>query len=126
MSQRSVMRMSQGNLVISLLSTNQQQITCVRQSLQMVLNWSFRDFPVGPELKTSDASNAGDPGSILGQGTRFFLLQPKSPLATTQDQSSHVPQLVQGATKSINKKPGISWSHLPLPQSLEKEVLMCI
>ena len=121
MSQRSVMRMSQGNLVISLLSTNQQQITCVRQSLQMVLN-----FPVGPELKTSNASNAGDPGSILGQGTRFCLLQPKSPLATTQDQSSHVPQLIQGATKSINKKPGISWSHLPLPQSLEKEVLMCI
>ena len=124
MSQISVMRMSQGNLVISLLSANQQKITCVRQSLQMVLNWSFRDFPVGPVVETSNAPNAGGPGSILGQGTRFCLLQPKSPLATTQDQSSHVPQLRHGATKSINKKPGISWSRLPLPQSLQKDVLM--
>ena len=99
MSQIPVMRMSQGNLVISLLSTNQQQITCVRQSLQMVLNWSFRYFPVGPVVKTSTVSNAGAPGSILDQRTRFCLRQPKSPLATTQDQSSHVPQLRQGATK---------------------------
>ena len=47
----------------------------------------MRDFPGGPEAK-APTSNAGGPGSVLGQGTRSHMLQLKISYAITNTQNN--------------------------------------
>ena len=51
----------------------------------------IRDFPGGPEAKVP-ASNAGGPGSILGQGTRSHMLQLEISYAITKTQNNRPPK----------------------------------
>lgn len=49
----------------------------------------FKDFPGGIMAKTP-CSQCRDLGSILGQETRFHMLQLKIPCATMKTWSSHI------------------------------------
>ena len=51
------------------------------------MHLKIRDFPGGPEAK-APASNAGGPGSILGQGTRSHMLQLEISYAITKTQNN--------------------------------------
>ena len=71
--------------------------------IDVIQKINFRDFPGGTVVK-NPPSNAGDTGSIPGQGTRSHMhAATKSSHATTKEpigcnQGAHVPQLKELVT----------------------------
>ena len=59
----------------------------VRAVVELLQQWNYKytvkdKFPGGPVARTH-ASSPGDPGLILGQGARSYMMQLKIPQATT-------------------------------------------
>ena len=86
-----------------------RKITRDKQGHFITIKSQLRDFPGGEVVKNTP-SNAGDVGSIPGQGTRFphaaGQLSPRT--ATTElvclNERVHVPQLRPNAAKKKKKK----------------------